>query len=321
MSRRTRSAAAGLAILALAIPLVACTRTAEAPTASAQLTAVLPERTKEQNIELGRKHKTALDLYQALKLEAKNGRPLEWTQLPDWSGVYSRPANAGFAFDPDQRPGEGPTAKLTPEYQARLVKRIEEVKRGIEWDPISTCAPPGHPRWLTEPFLREFIVTPNQTWLINEMVNDIRRVYTDGRDHVPQEDRYPIPNGDSIGFWDGPKLVVHTNQLQSGIYQRSHPDYSDQVETVEIWQKTDEKTLTTDVWVYDPPALTEPWYVKQSYVKLTDPDKSLRIRYWHCGENQNNAVVQTKEGSTEFQGFTFDTGTGARESAAQKGKP
>ena len=316
MSRSTRGPVTALALLALAAPLVACTRTAEAPTA-APLTAVLPERTKEQNIELGRAHKTALELYQALKLEAKNGRPLEWTQLPDWSGVYSRPANAGFAFDPDQQPGEGPTAKLTPEYQARMVKRIEEVKRGIEWDPISTCAPPGHPRWLTEPFLREFIVTPDQTWLINEMVNDIRRVYTDGRDHVPEEDRYPIPNGDSIGFWDGPKLVVHTNQLQSGIYQRSHPDYSDQVETVEIWQKTDDKTLNAHVWVYDPPALTEPWYVKQSYVKLTDADKSLRIRYWHCGENQNNAVVQTKEGSTQFRGFTFDKGA----SAPQKGKP
>ena len=88
------------------------------------------------------------------------------------------------------------------------------MKRGIEWDPISTCAPPGHPRWLTEPFLREFVATPDQTWLINEMVNDIRRVYTDGRDHVPEEDRYPLYNGDSIGFWDGDRLVIHTNQLQ-----------------------------------------------------------------------------------------------------------
>ena len=129
------------------------------------------------------------------------------------------------------------TAKLTPEYQAKLEKRVADVKRGIEWDPISTCAPPGHPRWLTEPFLREFVPTPNQTWLINEMVNDIRRVYTDGRDHVPAEDRYPLYNGDSIGFWDGDRLVVHTNQLQGGIYQRSNPDYTDQVETVEIWQR------------------------------------------------------------------------------------
>jgi hypothetical protein len=74
--------------------------------------------------------------------------------------------------------------------------------------------------------------------------------------------------------------------------------------------------LTDEVWVYDPPALVEPWFAKQSYVKLSDPDKSLRIRYWNCGENQNNAVVQTKDGGTQFKGFTFDKGADT-----QKGKP
>ena len=181
----------------------------------------IPQRTKEQNAALGRQHKTAWDLYQALKAEAKGGQTLAAATMPDWSGVYSRPADKGFTFDPDTPPGVLTTAKLTSEYQAKLEKRVADVKRGIEWDPISTCAPPGHPRWLTEPFLREFVPTPNQTWLINEMVNDIRRVYTDGRDHVPAEDRYPLYNGDSIGFWDGGRLVVHTNQLQGGIYQRS----------------------------------------------------------------------------------------------------
>jgi hypothetical protein len=263
----------------------------------------IPERSREQNAELGRQHKTAQALYDALKAQAKGGQPLAWAAMPDWSGVYSRPATKGFTFDPDQPDGVLTSAKLTPEYQARLETRVAEVNKGIEWDPISTCAPPGHPRWLTEPFLREFVVTPNQTWLVNEMVNDIRRVYTDGRGHVPEEDRYPLYNGDSIGFWDGDKLVVHTNQLMPGMYQRRNPDYSDQVETVEVWRKADEKTLTADVWVYDPPALIEPWYVRQVYVKLSDPD--LRIRYWNCAENQNNAVSQTGDGSTQFNNFTF----------------
>ena len=263
----------------------------------------IPERSKEQNAELGRQHKTAFELYLALREEAGGGQPLAWNALPDWSGIYSRPLKSGLAFDPDQPEGGPPTAKLTPEFQAKLMKRIEDADRGIEWDPISTCAPPGHPRWLTEPFTREFIVTPRQTWLINEMVNDIRRVYTDGRDHVPEEDRYPIPNGDSIGFWDGPQLVMHTNQLRAGIYQRRNPDYTDQVETVEIWRKSDEKTMSVDVWVYDPPALAEPWYVQQTYGKLSDPD--IRIRYWDCMENPNNTVVETKEGGTEFRELSF----------------
>ncbi|HZI78925.1 MAG TPA: hypothetical protein VFD69_05410 [Vicinamibacterales bacterium] len=301
--------AAVLALL-VALPLLptACRDRApvvEAPGVSSPAGSI-PQRTKEQNAALGLQHKTAWDLYQALKAEAKGGQRLTAAMMPDWSGVYSRPADKGFTFDPDTPQGVLTTAKLTPEYQAKLEKRVADVKRGIEWDPISTCAPPGHPRWLTEPFLREFVPAPNQTWLINEMVNDIRRVYTDGRDHVPSEDRYPLYNGDSIGFWDGPSLVVHTNQLQGGIYQRQNPDYTDQVETVEIWRKADDTTLIADVWVYDPPALAAPWYVQQRYAKLSDPDKALRIRYWNCAENQNNAVSQTKDGTTQFNGFTFD---------------
>lgn len=241
------------------------------------------------------------------------------TTAPDWSGVYTR-ARGGITFDPDQQPGSPPTAKLTPEFQTKLTKRIEDANNGIEWDPISTCSPPGHPRWLTEPFLRDFVVTPDQTYLINEMMNDIRRIYTDGRDHVAKEDRYPLYNGDSIGFWDGDKLVIHTNQLHSGIYQRRNPDFTDQAETVEIWQKTSPKLIEVDVWVYDPPALVEPWYTRQSYAKLDDQGKALRIRYWHCGENQNNAVVETEGGGTKFT-VTFDgpgSGTAAPGSGGKK---
>jgi len=137
------------------------------------------------------------------------------------------------------------------------------------------------------------------------MANDVRRIYTDGRGHMPEKDQYPLYNGDSIGFWDGHKLVVHTNQLRAGQYQRNQPDYTEQVETVEIWQKVDDANVQVDVWVYDPPALLEPWYIRQIYTKVEDPEKRLRIRYWHCQENSNNAVYQTEEGGTEFSGFTF----------------
>jgi hypothetical protein len=310
MARRNRA----FGILSLAALLAACSATSEKAPPSVPAAGLLPRWTKEQKIELGRQHKTAEELYNSFRDQAKDGQKLVSNALPDWSGVYSRPATNNFTFDPEQPEGALPTAKLTPEYQQKLVKRQDDLKKGIEWDPISACAPPGVPRWLTEPFTREWIVTPNQTWLINEMMNDIRRVYTDGRQHVPLEDRIPTPNGDSIGFWDGTKLVMHTNQLQAGIYQRGNPDYSDQVETVEIWQKTDEKTMGVDVWVYDPPALSEPWYVHQTYGKLSDPD--IRIRYWHCSENPNNAVFQNKEGSTEFRKLDF-----SGKDDSQRGKP
>ena len=63
--------------------------------------------------------------------------------------------------------------------------------------------------------------------------------------------------------------------------------------------------MSVDIWSYDPPALVEPWYTKQVYKKLSNPDNSLRIRYWDCGENQNNTITKTEEGSSDFSHFTF----------------
>ena len=255
-------------------------------------------------IALGEEHRTAWDLYKAFEAQANGGQRLNPGRLPDWTGLYSR-SGILFNFDQDQGRNRMPTAKLTPEYERRLVTKLDNIEKGIEFDNLSNCAPPGHPRWMTEPFLRDFVVTPDQTYLINEMVNDIRRIYTDGRDHLPEADRYPLWNGDSIGFWDGGKLVIHTNSLRAGQYQRTQPEYTEQVETVEIWEKVDDKTLVAHIWVYDPPALAEPWYAKHTYVKLSNDDKLLRIHYWDCSENQNNTVIQTEDGSSQFRDFTF----------------
>jgi hypothetical protein len=294
MTFRTDEAGRGVRPWVLAVLILAAPAGAEIE---------LPE-SREDLQALGREHGTAQSLYEAFKEQAGGGDRPSWTDLPDWSGVYSR-GGIIFNFDPDQGTDPLPTAKLTQEYEQSLLEKLDRLDRGIEYDQLSECAPPGHPRWLTEPFLREFVPTPDQTWLINEMVNDVRRVYTDGRGHIPEEDRYPLYNGDSIGFWDGQKLVVHTNQLTAGQYQRTQPDYSEQVETVEIWEKVDDRNLIAHVWVYDPPALEEPWYAKQTYTKLTDPDHSLRIRYWHCSENRNNEVIRTEDGSSQFRDFTF----------------
>jgi hypothetical protein len=262
-------------------------------------------RQREAMRQLGLRHKTAWELYETLRQDADGGTRLTPADVPDWTGLWVWNSNRGFLFDPDTPQGVVTTAKLTPEYQRRLDDEIARINKGIEYDPISSCAPPGHPRWLAIPFLREFIVTPDQAWLSSETVNNVRRIYTDGRDHISEVDRYPLYYGDSIGFWNDLTLTIHTNQLRAGIYQRGNPEYTDQVETVEIWEKVDDRTIEVDVWVYDPPALLEPWYVKQRYSKITNDDKQIRVRYWDCLENPNNTVFKTEEGSTQFKDFTF----------------
>jgi len=272
-------------------------------TAAAQPAA--PSAEKQRMIDLGIEHATARVLYEHFKGEAGGGQTLSWRTVPDWTGIWTREASP-FFWDPDQASTTAlPTAKLTPEHERMLREKLDNVAKGVEFDPLSNCEPAGMPRWIVEPFLKEFVVTPHQVWLVNEMQNEIRRVYTDGRDHPSEADAYPLWEGDSIGFWNGEKLVIHTSQMRAGQYQRVQPFYTEQVETVEIWQKTDAATIVVDVWAFDPPALVEPWYTKQVYKKLSNDDASLRIRYWHCGENQNNAVEQTDTGTSDFSDFTF----------------
>ena len=281
---------------------------------------------KEKLQAFGERFATSDALYEALKQHAHGGKPLTWPQMAepayDWSGVYSR-SKLSLHFDPDLPNTSGPvSAKLTPAGEAVVKAKADRLARtGGEYDPISDCRPPGVPRWFTEPFLHEFIVTPNQTWLINEMVNDVRRVYTDGRSHTPEDDAYPSWNGDTIGFWDGDVLVTHTKYLMKGQYQRGvQPNYSEKTETVERWHKVDAKTLQADVWVFDPVNLAKPWYVRQSQTRLTNDDKQLRIRYWDCRENANNDIVRQDDGTSQFKDFTFvpnDAPAGGKPGAAK----
>ena len=251
----------------------------------------------------GARYATAWDLYQALLEQAGGGAPLNRADMPDWSGLWTR-EGAPF-FDPAQSFSELTTAKLTPSALAELRDRRERSAQGIEYDPISDCSPPGFPRWLAIPFLREFIVTPQQVWLTSETVNNVRRIYTDGRGHPPTEDAYPLWYGDSIGFWSGHTLTIHTSQIRENVFHRNDPRHSDQIEVVEIWNKVNDDTILVDVWSYDPVTLEEPWYTQQTYRKISNPDYAIRIPYWHCAENENNTVIQTDDGSSQFSEFSF----------------
>jgi hypothetical protein len=297
------------ALIVASPPLLA---QAPVPAASTQGQQVAPKQSPE---EWQRKHDEALkyhsleDFYNAMKKDAA-GKPK--LPLPDWSGLWTADyydtfrdclGGGGCYFKPGPT---GASPKLTPVALAELKRGMEMTAKGQVYDEnLSNCGPAGYPRWLTEPFMREEIVTPNETWLLTEQMNEIRRVYTDGRDHTAKIDRYPLPEGDSVGFWDGQKLVIHTDQLDARSMGRNLPSQSEQMETVEIWEKTDPKTITVDVWLFDPRLYLEPWYVRRLYALVPNPKKDLRLQYWDCHENPNNDVTKAPDGDTNFNGFDF----------------
>lgn len=309
----TAGRAAGAFACAMLIALIA---TVHAPAfAQGQQPAPQSRDDWQRKHALGLTHRTASDLYLALKDAARGGRQNPpFSQLPDWTGLWT--AAGGGTFVAAGPAGVAP--RLTPQAAAAVKEGQTLEARGISYDEnLSDCGPPGFPRWLVVPFLREFIVRPEQTWLSSETVNNVRRIYTDGRGHLKPEDAYPLYYGDSIGFWDGQKLVVHTNSLMERSMGRGQPTESEQMETVEVWEKIDATTIAADVWMYDPAVYLEPWYLQRRYRQVPNGDKTLRMNYWNCTENPNNEVFKTPDGNTQYREFRFTPADDQRKEQAR----
>ena len=223
--------------------------------------------------------------YEFLLKRANGGTRHTLGSLPDWSGIWQ----SGFTTMSMSHPVDAP---LSPVYRARYdEKQRQERELGeVYYDRLTACEPSAYPRWLVEPYHKEFAMTPNQVWLMQEFMNETRRVYTDGRPHATPEGHTWL--GDSIGFWDSDKLVVWTTAVKAADYLRGYPDNSADLEGIEVWQRVKGKPgqpdrIVVQATMYDPVGLTAPWNVAVSYVKADYP---YRIRYWDCALTSNDVL-------------------------------
>jgi hypothetical protein len=236
--------------------------------------------------------------YAALKARAHGGTRMTWDKLPDWSGVWESAQKATFDGKTSAFSAKPFSAPLKPEFAAQYAKVLADARNGILYDRLTECFPAGFPRMQTELFFKEFAVTPDRVWMINEMVNEIRRIYIDGRGHLPDEEAYPLWEGDSIGFWDHDSLIVHTTNLRSDPkgYQGNGAPQSEQITTVEVIRKVDANTIMDDMTVYDPEVLEHPWHVQQKIIRVTS--QGARLDQWVCEEN--NAATRSADGGTSL---------------------
>src|SRR5580698_4532076 len=136
--------------------------------------------------------------------------------LPDWSGMWSPgppPPGAKSLGSPGGIFGK--TAPLKPDLAAYRDKRVKAVagegEQGTAGIPLSNsglCLPNGTPHNM-EPVSHEYLFTPGRVTILLEN-SEARRIWTDGRKHVPDELSNPSFSGDSIGHWEGDTLVVDT---------------------------------------------------------------------------------------------------------------
>jgi hypothetical protein len=229
--------------------------------------------------------------------------------LPDWTGVWQAPGTVptgSTIFDhatvtPAGTAAGAPGVREHPpyneEWEALYKQNIELVKQGRFPDPFTNCGmPAGYPRIMNLPDVYEFVVRPEQTWIVSENGPNVMRIYTDGRTHPAPEDRWPTFSGDSVGHWEGDTLVFSTLSIKGwdtdhdNILDRTGLIISSAMHATTRMRRINDNTIEAQITIEDPKALTKPWVVTRRYNRLP---KGTRVYDYACAENNRNPVDET----------------------------
>ena len=197
---------------------------------------------------------------------------------------------------------------LTAAWEAKYKVNLALAAKDRLPDPISRCGTPaGFPRLLALPDVYEFIVRPEESWIITENGPNVMRIYTDGRAHPPPEELWPTFTGDSVGHWEGQTLVFTTVSMigeKNTVLDRSGLTLSDQATVATRMFKTDEGLLRAELTIEDPLALREPWQVTRHFRKL---QAGTRVYDYACAENNRNPITDFGQTLTlDAEGNTID---------------
>ena len=228
---------------------------------------------------------------------------------PNWKGQWTR---MGFGnWDPAKPRGAGQQAPLTPEYQAILDASLADQDRGGQGnDPGYRCNPHGMPRIMIGIQPLEIVVTPGATYVMLELFNQLRRIYTDGRDWPDELPRSTL--GYSIGRWsdtDGDgrydTLTVETRGMSGWrAYDSSgipfHADGKAVIKERITLDKSNPNVLRNEITVIDN-ALTRPWTVNRSYKRNPEPQPAW-IEYV-CTEDNHHVVIGKENYVVNGEGY------------------
>lgn len=224
--------------------------------------------------------------------------PPRAAELPDWSGAWTRSTGAFYESTAEQAlepPPPADSSRRTPPYTPKFATIYRENLARIAADrfpdPISTCGTPaGWPRLLALPDAYEFVVRPEQTWLLTENGPNVMRIYTDGRSDPAPGDYWATYTGYNFGHWEKDTLVFRSLGLKgvgSTILARTGIVMSDKLETSARIRLIAPDRLLVVAVLTDAEALTRPWSVAFTYTRL--PAGSTVYDY-ACAENNRNPI-------------------------------
>jgi len=201
-------------------------------------------------------------------------------KLPDWSGYWAF-FRDGIILPPGTKPPGplpdgrgvrtgGPMGEpmfLTPKYAAIAA---DHARRRAQ-ENLSYCLPAGVPGVLQHRIIYEFLFTPGRVTMMFED-GEVRRIYTDGRKHVPLADQTTSFMGDSIGHWEGNTLVVDTIGFPNGtLWQNYGVLATIKSHLVERIYRKDADHMEIDNVLTDPDIFARPYVYKRLYERSVIP--------------------------------------------------
>ncbi len=233
---------------------------------------------------------TAEEHYAAWLDAADGGTHHTINTIPDWSGRWS---GGGGGLRGGRNPASAVTAMLTPQYQEYFVQDMKAITEGRIWSAGAICLPGGFMSSVTS--VEEFIVTPDRVWSLGagNGGNYIRWIYTDGSGHSAEDFEYPKWHGESVGFWDGDALIVHTNQIRG--WKGGLTEFTDNLETVERYRRVG-GTIEGEITLYDSEVSVKPAYSTLAFELDPETRPELRPLFNSCTDtNGPSAKVYLDE--------------------------
>ena len=219
---------------------------------------------------------SAWEQYQAWLREASGGTRHTKDSIPDWSGRWA----GGGGFGGGASPPSDIVKFLTPQYQEYYVQELKAVTEGRIWSAGAFCLPGG---FFSALGAEEFIVTPDRVWThaAGNGSNTIRWIYTDGSGHTSEDLEFPKWHGESIGFWNGDTLIVHTNQIKA--WKGGVVEFTDNMETVERYRRVGNR-IEGEITVYDPEVFVGPLFSRLNFELDPDTRPETRPLYNTCSD-------------------------------------
>jgi hypothetical protein len=234
-------------------------------------------------------YRTAAEHYEALLAAAKaKGGPTTYDRAhlpPDWDGYY----NSRTLQQQQWSFGNNVQAAtlmqmLTPEYQRRFAQSLYHVgvSNSAQW-PSSTCYPEGLLRWWAQGIRDvQVTVTPHQVQLLSGTALNILRQILIGQKHVTLISQW---YGETVGFWDEETLIAWTNHVQGWSMSHSLPEFSSDLEAIEVYTRDAQRNLHLDITLYDPTAFVAPLRLEVIYRYLDGPASAQRYQWKECQQS------------------------------------